>query len=156
MDFEIQTKNGIYIIVILIIILCILYVLNCIKIKKTKNKKCNCNISRDLNTSYNSKKNEEHITDGKKNKLCLCFAEWCGHSQNFLPEWEKIKNAVKTRVDLNTICVAYNCENNKNMCEKYNIRGYPTILLHKENDEIVNYNGPREMNEILKFLQQNV
>jgi thioredoxin-like negative regulator of GroEL len=156
MNFEIQTKNGIYIIVILVIILCILYVLNCIKNKKNKMENCNCNIIKDVKSSYNEKKNEKNLIDKKKNKLCLCFTEWCGHSRNFLSEWKKIKNEIKSRGELNTVCIEYNCENDKKMCENYNVRGYPTLLLHKENGEVVNYNGPRETEEIIKFVKQSI
>lgn len=156
MNFEIQTKNGICIIVILVIILCILYVLSCIKIKKTKNINCNCSMMKDDIPSYKIKNINENYTNNKKNKLSLCFTEWCGHSRNFLPEWKKIKNEIESKKELNTICVEYNCEEDKKTCEKYNVRGYPTLLLHKENGEVINYNGQREMSEIIKFVKQNI
>lgn len=159
MNLEIQTKNGCFIIIILIIILCILYIFNCIKKKKSIKKECNCNIKLDENTSY--KKNiivKQNTNNTKKNKLCLCYTEWCGHSRNFLPEWDKIKNKIKSMQELDEIldCIDYNCENNKEMCAKYKVRGYPAVLFHKENGDIINYDGPREMNEIINFVKKNL
>ena len=96
----------------------------------------------------------------KKNKLCLCYTEWCGHSRNFFPEWEKCKNKIKSIKELDEIldCVDYNCENNgdKEICAKYKVGGYPSVLLHKQNGEIINYDGPRESNDIINFVKKNM
>jgi len=42
------------------------------------------------------------------------------------------------------------------MCGKYSVRGYPTILLHTENGKILNYNGQRETNNIIDFINNNL
>lgn len=162
MNFKTQTKKGFFIVIILIIILCILYVLNSIKIKKNKNQNCNCNLKLDINNddipSQKQNNIENYNNNNKKNKLCLFFAKWCSHSRNFFPEWENCKKKINSNKLLSSklSCVEFDCDNDKEMCRKYSVKGYPTILLHTESGKIINYNGQRETNDIIDFVNKNL
>lgn len=85
-------------------------------------------------------------------KLYLFFTQSCPHSQAFLPNWYRVKNAVGSDVDINE----YDCSisSNKSICSQYNISAVPTMIL------IVNgvnnkYNGSNNLNEIVNFLRTN-
>ncbi|KAI3379249.1 hypothetical protein SNEBB_008379 [Seison nebaliae] len=55
------------------------------------------------------------------------FAPWCGHCQQFAPEFEEIARKLKGRVR----CAKINCDNFPVICRKANIRAYPTVMLYK-------------------------
>ena len=83
-------------------------------------------------------------------KIMLFYANWCGHCKTFKPTWE----ALKPILDKNNIShEEYESENTEVM-SKYAIRGYPTIKVQK-NNEVVDYNGPRDPASILHFLNVN-
>ncbi len=80
----------------------------------------------------------------------LVYAEWCGHCQNFKPEY--IKFADKAQFihvyaldsDLN--------ENIKNSFDdsKFPIRGFPTLLLFKNGKPVEEYSGERTASALLQ------
>lgn len=71
---------------------------------------------------------------------------WCGWSKKFQPEWNKLSNIMKT-IDIK-------CDDplNENICKKYNILGYPTVIIEKNNKQIV-YNGEKTAESILLFVK---
>ena len=46
------------------------------------------------------------------------------------------------------------CEKDKEMCAKYEVQGFPTLLLHTSNG-VVPYNGNRSGEAIAEFVTQN-
>lgn len=105
-----------------------------------------------LNPSYVA--NKEFVPkdsgSGKKDKkadMMFFFAEWCPHCKTAKPEWEKMKAAYANR-SVNGYEIQFieiNCTNEtpevKEMLDKYNVEGFPTIKLVKENGEIVEYDA---------------
>ena len=55
------------------------------------------------------------------------YAPWCGHCQKLQPAWEKAATALKDTAKM--IKVDCTTEENKELCEEYGIRGYPTIMV---------------------------
>jgi hypothetical protein len=173
MNLSIQSKISLFIIIILIVSLIILYMCQCIVNKKSASiQDCNCSTIQHTNDNNNDNNNDNKIEQKRmimretlentfsKNKLCLYYTEWCGYSRQFLPEWKKLKSEIlsselKNKIDI----IEYNCENDKEICMKSNVRGYPTIIFHKlENGEIKNipYDGQRDSQSILKFLEKTI
>jgi len=81
-------------------------------------------------------------------KLILYYAHWCHHCKTFLPEWKKI-------VDMNIVKTdKIECTNNKEVCSKQNIIGYPTIVYMKNNKpHIYPQTMNRTSNDILKYFK---
>ena len=164
-----ETKLSISIIVILVIILIIIYVCNCVlnKNKDIAPSTCDCaipqkqqNVLVQKEKKKKTKKTKKLEKKQDKHKLCLYYADWCGHCQNFLPEWQKLKSKIVSS-DLNKKIdiVEHNCETDKNICSKANVRGYPTVILHKNNgNDIINvpYEGARETEAIIEFISKEV
>lgn len=79
---------------------------------------------------------------------------WCGYSVRFQPEWDKFQKEIKSRNELANI-QAYDikCDNasNKQMCINYEIPGFPTIIIEKDNKKI-DYNGPRTSDAIIESI----
>ena len=76
-------------------------------------------------------------------------AEWCGHCKQFKPIWNEFCNSL-TPAD-NIITKSLNCDTDKELCSKFNIEGYPTIIIDK-NNEIINYSGPRTVDGLRNAL----
>lgn len=85
-----------------------------------------------------------------KDTLTLYYTPQCGWSQKFFPTWSQIVSNLNKKVK----CTQYNCDENDVECNKMNIPGYPTILLHKEDGSIVMYNGDRSYDDVNKFLDK--
>lgn len=83
-----------------------------------------------------------------RNKLYLFKADWCGYCKMFKNTWKSLK---KENLDIELI--EYDSEKDKKILMKYQIRGFPTILLEREN-EIVEYEGNRELEDLVNFIKK--
>ena len=70
-------------------------------------------------------KNVDAILKKKEKAYVLFYASWCPHSQRFLPIF---KEYAKSNPDE---CLTVMIDFKKNLCEKYSIEYYPTVLLFR-------------------------
>jgi protein disulfide-isomerase-like protein len=95
---------------------------------------------------------EEYITPDKSS-LVLFYADWCGHCKKLKPTWkecsEKAKEKGLTMIQIN---VGEGTDKDKELTEKYNIDGYPTIILFK-NGKAIPYDGPRTEEAFMNALK---
>lgn len=100
-------------------------------------------------SKFGSKKIEQFKT---KPTIVLYYANWCGHSKIFLPEWIKFEEYARNNLK--------HIETKRILCEGDNmskctfLAGYPTVLLYK-NNEIIGYNGKRDMESLAQFINDN-
>lgn len=90
---------------------------------------------------------------GKANKVILYYADWCGHCQNFKPEWNKFKqlaseNGIKA--------VEYEANRDAKKIAEENIEGYPTIMIEYGANKTEEYMGQRNAKVILEIALGNV
>jgi thiol-disulfide isomerase/thioredoxin len=112
-----------------------------------------------MNKNYAQTDNVKSDTKYKdKNTIIkMYYAPWCGVSIAFMPEWEKLVNIVKNKynnVKTETIDCELN-ETNTNICKKENITGYPTIKIFDGNNNVKEFSGRRDADEILRFALLN-
>jgi len=110
-------------------------------------------------TSFHA--NREHILkDTNSNKtatMMLFYVDWCPHCKTAKPEWDDLKTEYegKSINGYNLIFVENNCTNETaevtEMIEKYNIEGYPTIKLLKDN-QIIEYDAKPTKTTMVQFL----
>jgi len=77
------------------------------------------------------KESKVDVDDQLKNKekaYVLFYASWCPHSQRFLPIF---KEYAKSNPDE---CVSVMIDFKPDLCEKYSIDYYPTVLLFKKGE----------------------
>jgi thiol-disulfide isomerase/thioredoxin len=97
-------------------------------------------------------------SENEKSNLIKVYnfnTSWCGYSVRFQPEWDKFQKEVNTRDNLlNIHAYDIKCDNsdNKQMCDDYNVSGFPTIIIEKDNKKI-NYNGPRNTEAIIETIK---
>ena len=74
-------------------------------------------------------KAEENIEDVLKSKdktFVLFYASWCPFSQEFLPVFEEYAKANPQE------CISVVVDDKPDLCDKYAIEYYPTVLLFKK------------------------
>jgi hypothetical protein len=110
-------------------------------------------VTRYINVS-NSKETMTANNNINSDKFKLYYSPNCIHCQNFRPEWDKMKNSVK--ID-NIVFDEVNCgdPNSGKVCSDAGIKGYPTLLFHKNDNTNLVYNGERTIDSIVKFINNN-
>jgi len=102
---------------------------------------------------YYANQSVEHMDNQNKAVLKLFYVDWCGHCKNFKPIFEgELSDAVKEQ-QLPCRLELVNCEEHPEVAKKYNIRGYPTVIFENENNDVVEYQGERTANSIIKFIK---
>ena len=78
---------------------------------------------------------------------------WCGYSVHFQPEWDKFEKEINSIDNLSIQAFDIKCDNinNKQMCNDYEISGFPTIIIEKDGKKI-NYNGLRTVEAIIETI----
>jgi thiol-disulfide isomerase/thioredoxin len=89
-------------------------------------------------------------------KVFIAFlADWCGHCQNFKPEWEKIKSHLKENPDGSGHVVTVNDKHMQKLPGKQP-SGFPTMSLYNGKDHIKDYDKGRNMPEVLQFIKEHL
>lgn len=112
------------------------------KCNKCDNKSCNC--------VNQSEANMQSGGSNSKSDLILFKADWCGHCNNFKPVWNKIQNTLNNQVNIKTYDA--DTSTHKSHFEKYNVQGFPTLIL-VHNNKIIEYSGSRDLESITDFVK---
>lgn len=94
--------------------------------------------------------------DKTKIKVFNFNTSWCGWSNRFQPEWEEFSKRVKSNPKLSHVeALDIKCDDDKNklMCEKYEVPGYPFIIV-EINNKRTQYNGERTADALIKHVLQ--
>ena len=95
----------------------------------------------------NSNSNSESINNIE---FTLYYTNWCGYSERFLENvWKDLE------IELYKLSIPYRLvdgDKNENECIKNNIKGFPTILITK-NNKVYEYKGKYELADILSFIK---
>ena len=83
----------------------------------------------------------------EKPTLYLFKAEWCPHCKEFKPTWNNLKSNMESKVDF----VMFDSDENANEIKKYNIEGFPTLIL-KAGGKAIEYVGPRDFDSVKEFI----
>jgi thioredoxin domain-containing protein 5 len=77
--------------------------------------------------------------------LVKFYAPWCGHCKKMAPTWDELaKGAEGFKV------AKVDCTTEKGACERFGVRGFPTIKLLK-GGKAYDYKGARSVEEFTKF-----
>ena len=92
----------------------------------------------------------ENFDEKTKEGLWLVkfFAPWCGHCKRLAPTWEQFaadsKDAAYTVAEVD-------CTVQRELCQKYSVTGYPTILYVAAGAKPSEFNGPRTKEALQKW-----
>lgn len=90
--------------------------------------------------------------DSVDNKIYNFNTSWCGYSVRFQPEWNNVMKRINNDKEIsNAKAYDVKCdqEENEELCAKYGIEGFPTVVLEK-GDRRIMYNGPRTADAIIE------
>jgi thioredoxin 1 len=83
--------------------------------------------------------------------MYLFKAEWCGHCNGFKSTWANLQKDMGDKIKF----VTYDSDKNKEDIKKYNIEGYPTLIL-KTQDKAIEYVGSRDIDSLKDFIKQYI
>jgi thioredoxin-like negative regulator of GroEL len=93
--------------------------------------------------------------DNTSNYVVLVWANWCGWSNKFIPEWQKIKDSYKGSYKLLDFDVANadleKAAISKKVSEELGVTGFPSIYIVKDRNPTP-YNGHRTAKDIIAFV----
>lgn len=92
---------------------------------------------------------------GSGASVVICKAEWCGHCKKAAPEFEKLSSASPLTLSNGTQASVkiLDADHDKEEIKKYNVRGYPSILIVNGSDT-TEYPGERTYQGVVDFLNQ--
>merc|ERR1712038_1329474 len=94
----------------------------------------------------------EVALDTNKDVLVEFYAPWCGHCKQLVPTWDKLGEKYK---DSDSVVIA-KMDSTANELEEVKVQGFPTIKLFKKgSNEIVDYNGERTLDGLVKFIDSD-
>lgn len=94
---------------------------------------------------------EQHDT-----ALVMFYAPWCGHCKRLKPEFTKAAGILKDNDPPVQLAKVDCTEAGKDTCGRFEVRGYPTLKIFRNGELSQDYNGPREVNGIVKYMKAQV
>jgi len=102
-----------------------------------------------------------HLTDSnfasytaKGNHFIKFYAPWCGHCKKLAPVWSELADsfAGNIRVSIDMI----DCQRNAETCQKYDVRGYPTLLWFSGGKRMGQFQSHRTLENLQSFVEDNL
>tara|TARA_Y100000992_G_scaffold302368_1_gene276268 strand:- start:6440 stop:6925 length:486 start_codon:yes stop_codon:yes gene_type:complete len=118
------------------------------------------NVYKYLKMNY---KKVENFTSNDDNsaKLIMFHVDWCPHCKKAIPDWNAFKNEYNDlkinnyKLKVTDFDVTEDTPENKKLVQKYNVKGYPTIILEKNNNIIECELKPNKTN-LEDFVNENL
>ena len=104
------------------------------------------------NKEYLRKKESEQTE--KDVDIILFYTNWCPHSRNAMTQWNKVKTVYDNKKKGNYIVhfKEVDCDEEEDIADKFNIKGYPTIKLEKSKSEIIEFDAKPTDKTLIAFL----
>jgi thioredoxin domain-containing protein 5 len=81
------------------------------------------------------------------------YAPWCGHCQKLAPTWGKLAAHFKDDEVVNIAKI--DCTQEKDVCTKNRVGGYPTLFLFQDGQNIQRYTAGRSLEELIAFVEKH-
>lgn len=93
-------------------------------------------------------------------KLYNFNTSWCGHSVNFQPIWDEFSKETNLISNLEALDVKCDNEDGEEICDEYNVKGFPTIILEKYDEKgepiRITFTGERTLESLTQFRDANI
>ena len=86
-------------------------------------------------------------------ELLFFYTDWCPHCKTAKPIWNYLKDTTPMINNVKINYIDVNCETETELAEKYNVDGYPTIKLIKDN-QVIEYDAKPDKETLLVFLNK--
>jgi len=81
------------------------------------------------------------------------FAPWCGHCRNLAPTWEELANKYSSQSGVKIAKV--DCTEERGLCSRHSVNGYPTLLLFNGGVKIAEYEESRSLDSLAAFVERH-
>lgn len=95
-------------------------------------------------------------TEIKKHDIILVefYAPWCGHCKALAPKYEEAATSLKSN-DPPIHLAKIDCDAEKDLCQRFNVGGYPTLKIFRNGEVGKDYEGPRDpASAIAKYMKK--
>ncbi|XP_078701213.1 thioredoxin domain-containing protein 5-like isoform X2 [Branchiostoma floridae x Branchiostoma belcheri] len=95
---------------------------------------------------------QDHVAKGLH--FIKFYAPWCGHCKRLAPTWDELATTFEHEEHLTIAkvdCTLYN-----SVCQDYDVRGYPTLLLFRDGDMLEKYSGGRGHAELKTYVSSKL
>ncbi|XP_072175768.1 thioredoxin domain-containing protein 5-like [Diadema setosum] len=82
------------------------------------------------------------------------YAPWCPHCQKLVPTWDEL--AEKFDKVQGVSIAKVDCTEEKELCTKHDIRGYPTLLLFQDGNFVEKHSGARTISGLENYLTSKI
>lgn len=97
-----------------------------------------------------NKDNFEKIIGDEGLVLVKFFAPWCGHCKSMAADFKEAATELKGRATL----VDLDATEEKDLAEKYGVRGFPTLKLFSKGELISDYKGGRTKDALVSYIER--
>jgi len=89
--------------------------------------------------------------------LYYFYTSWCPHCKSARPEWDKFKKEIGNTLvkDKKINFIEVNCEKEKPLADKYDIKGYPTIKMVNKN-KVIEYDAKTDVETLHQFVNSSI
>lgn len=94
----------------------------------------------------------QKIIDSKTPVLVDFFADWCGPCKMLAPILKQVKAELGDEIKIIKIDV----DKNRNLADRYQVRGVPTMLLFKDGEQVWRQSGVLQKNDIVGVVESFV
>jgi len=94
--------------------------------------------------------------EGMDTALVMFYAPWCGHCKKLKPEFDKASKDLLANDPPVTLAKIDCTEAGKDTCNRFEVRGYPTLKIFRGGEVSQDYNGPRDAGGIVKYMKSQV
>ncbi|KAL4228418.1 Protein disulfide-isomerase A5 [Mactra antiquata] len=103
------------------------------------------------NVNHLTGDNFTSFTSSKDAVLVMFYAPWCGHCKKAKPDYQSAADKLS---DKTRALAAVDCTDtkSKDLCDKQEVQGFPTLKLYSRGNFLTEYNGDRTEEEFFKFI----
>jgi protein disulfide-isomerase A6 len=97
--------------------------------------------------------NFDSIVDGSKNVFVKFYAPWCGHCKSMVGAYDEVAEAFSRESDV--VIADVDADQHKDLGGRFGVSGFPTLKFFKKGStEPIEFNGAREANDIIEFINR--
>ena len=111
----------------------------------------------DYNKIVDSNKIVDNNIEVKKKKIKFINynTTWCYWSKKIQPVWDKLKKLNENNENIEILDIKCDLKDNEKLCNENEIEGFPTLKLYTDDDQVIDYQGDRSLDDLVKFLEAN-
>jgi protein disulfide-isomerase A6 len=90
---------------------------------------------------------------GKGNIFIKFYAPWCGHCKSLAPTWMELEDSLEP-FKKKIMIASIDAEKYAAQLADYKVEGFPTLLFFDTSKKMEKYEGPRDLQSLLDFVQK--